>query len=114
MEVEILGKHENKLLQRTEVRFQLMHGKEKTPQRDAVREALAKALGANKDVVVVDELHSEFGRAVTTGYAKVYAAVDHAKKLEPRHILLRNKFPGVEKKAKAAAPAKAPSKKKGA
>jgi small subunit ribosomal protein S24e len=111
MDVEILSKYENKLLNRTEVRFKASHGKEKTPQRDQVREALAKALGGNKDSIVVDEMQSAFGKSETTGYAKVYANVEAAKKLEPHHIQLRNKFPGVTKKVKVEAPKAAPAKK---
>jgi small subunit ribosomal protein S24e len=114
MEVEILSKQENKLLQRLEVRFKATHVKEKTPQRDQVREALAKALGNAKDAIVVDEMQSAFGKSETMGYAKVYASVDAAKKLEPHHLQLRNKFPGVEKKVKAEQPKAAAAKKKGA
>lgn len=110
MDVEILSKTENKLLQRTEVRFKATHAKEKTPARDAMRDALAKSLGANKDVVVVAEMQSEFGKPETTGYAKVYGSVEAAKKLEPHHIQLRNKFQGVAKKTKVEAPKKAPTK----
>lgn len=110
MEIEILSKHENKLLQRVEVRFKATHAKEKTPARDAVREALAKSLGGTKDAIVVDEMQSAFGKSETLGYAKQYATVDAAKKLEPHHLQLRNKFAGVTKKVKVEAP-KAPAKK---
>lgn len=110
MDVEIISKQENKLLQRVEVRFKLLHAKEKTPQRDAVRDALAKALGGAKETIVVDHMGSEFGKPETVGYAKVYPTVEAAKKLEPHHIQLRNKLPGVEKKVKTEAPKKAPAK----
>jgi len=110
MDVEIVSKYENKLLNRTEVRFKATHGKEKTPDRGAVREALSKSLGAGKELIVVDEMQSSFGKPETLGYAKVYATVDAAKKLEPRHLLLRNKVQGVEKKVKAAPVAKTPAK----
>lgn len=111
MDVEITSKYENKLLNRTEVRFKATHGKEKTPTRDQVREALAKNLGGAKDAIVVAEMQSSFGQPTTTGYAKMYANVDAVKKLEPHHIQLRNKLPGVTKKVKAA-PAAAPAAKK--
>lgn len=113
MDVEITSKYENKLLGRTEVRFKATHAKEKTPQRDQVREALAKSLGGSKDAVVVAEMQSHFGKTETVGYAKVYPTVDAAKKLEPHHIQLRNKLPGVTKKVKVEAPKAAPAKKKG-
>lgn len=111
MDIEIVSKYENKLLNRTEVRFKATHGKEKTPPRDTVRDALAKSLGGNKDTIVVEEMQSAFGKSETTGYAKMYASVEAAKKLEPHHIQLRNKFAGVAKKVKVEVAKKAPVRK---
>jgi len=111
MEVEITSKYENKLLGRTEVRFKATHVGGKTPSRDEVRDALAGKLGAKKDALIIDELNTTFGKAETGGYAKLYASVDAAKKLEPHHLQLRNKLPGVEKKTKVAVEKKAPAKK---
>ncbi|MCU0852958.1 MAG: 30S ribosomal protein S24e, partial [Thermoplasmata archaeon] len=72
MEIEILDKKENELLDRTEVRFKASHAKEGTPQREAIREKLAGMLKAAKERVIVDAMESEFGKMETVGYAKVY------------------------------------------
>jgi small subunit ribosomal protein S24e len=113
-DIEIVQKRENVLLKRTEVTFRLTHSKEKTPQRDAVRDKLAAHVGGKKEGIIVDFLRSKFGSPVTFGYAKVYESAEAAKKIEPpflliRHGLAEKKKPGAE----AAKPAaKAPEKKK--
>jgi ribosomal protein S24E len=89
MEIEIVEKKENQLLERLEVTFKASHADEGTPQRDAVREKLSALLKAPKERVVVDAMTSEYER---------------------EHILVRNKLKEkkvAEKKA-AAAPAEKP------
>jgi len=109
MEIEILDKKENELLDRTEVRFKASHSKEGTPQREAIREKLAGMLKATKERVIVDAMDSEFGKMETIGYAKVYKTKEAAMKFEREHVLVRNKLKEkvkVEKKAAAAPPPK--------
>src|SRR4030042_476149 len=111
MEIEILSKKENELLDRIEVRFKAVHPKEGTPQREVVREKIAAMLKTAKERVIVDAMDSEFGRMETTGYAKVYKTKDAAMKYERKHVLVRNKLKEKvkpEKKPAAAAPAPVP------
>jgi len=108
MEIEILSKKENELMERTEVRFKAVHPKEGTPQRDVVREKVAAMLKAAKERVIVDSMDSEFGKTETIGYAKVYKTKEAAMRFEREPILVRNKLKEkvkVAKKAAAAAPA---------
>ena len=110
MEIEIVSKEENELLDRTEVTFKAVHTKEGTPQREAVREKLSSLLKAPKERVIVDKMNSEFGKMETMGYAKVYKTKEAAMKYEREYVLVRNKLKEkvkVEKKAAAPAPAKA-------
>jgi len=110
MEIEIISKKENELLDRTEVRFKAVHAKEGTPQREAVREKIAAMLKAAKERVIVDSMDSEFGKMETTGYAKVYKTKDAAMKYEREHVLVRNKLKEkVKVEKKAAAPPPAPA-----
>lgn len=108
MEIEIIAKKENELLDRTEVKFKAVHPKEGTPQREAVREKIAAILKATKERVIVDSMDSEFGKTETVGYAKVYKNKDSAMKYEREPTLVRNKLKEkvkVEKKKKVAAAA---------
>jgi small subunit ribosomal protein S24e len=107
MEIEIISKKENELLDRTEINFKAMHPMEGTPQREAVREKLATMMKATKDRVIVDSMDSEFGKMETVGYAKVYKTKEAAMKFEREYVLVRNKLKEkakVEKKAAATPP----------
>ena len=97
MEVEIKNKKENVLLKRIEVDFEVSHPKSTTPKRNEVRDAIATAMGAKKDAVVIDNMKTTFGKPVTYGYAKVYKSVDDARQMELEHIQKRNHI-FVEKK----------------
>ncbi|HWG90375.1 MAG TPA: 30S ribosomal protein S24e [Candidatus Thermoplasmatota archaeon] len=116
MEIEIVSRKDNPLLGRTEVEFKVLHDKEATPKRDAVREKLAANLNSKKGLVVVDMMTSVFGRAVTKGYAKVYAAEEKLISLERHHVMKRNnledKIPKARKAKGGNAPAKAAPKKR--
>ena len=110
MEVEIVSKKENQLLDRMEVTFKAAHPKEGTPQREAVRDKISALLKAPKERVIVDSMNSEFGKTETMGYAKVYKTKEAAMKYEREEILVRNKLKEkvkAEKKAATAPPPKA-------
>lgn len=90
MKVEIEGKKDNLLLERLEVNFRVDHEGGATPTREEVRDQLAKALKVEKSTIIVDEIRTEFGKQMSSGYAKVYKSVESAKKLERDHLLVRN------------------------
>jgi small subunit ribosomal protein S24e len=90
MDIEIVSKRENPLLNRTEVYFKVEHPNEKTPKRDAVRGKVAEALKVRREQVVIDYMKSEFGMPVTKGYAKVYKKPEDIEKIEREHIKKRN------------------------
>jgi len=96
MNIEIVEKKENKLLNRTEVHFRVIHEGEKTPERELVKNDLAEILKAKKGNIVLEYLKPEFGIQRSIGYAKIYKSIDDAKRVEKEYILKRNKF-GVEK-----------------
>jgi len=92
MELEIIEKRENPLLNRTEVKFRVKHQGEKTPERELVKSDLAEMLKVKKSLVIIDYIRPSFGMAISSGYAKIYKSVEDAKKVEPSYILKRNKF----------------------
>ena len=92
MELEIIEKKDNPLLNRTEVKFKVKHQGEKTPERELVKNDLAEMLKVNKSLVIIDYIRPGFGIAVSSGYAKIYKSVEDAKRVEPNYILKRNKF----------------------
>jgi small subunit ribosomal protein S24e len=92
MEIEILSKQENKLLNREEIRFVVRFEKGTTPVRDAVREELQRLLKVKEGVVVIDHMKTEFGRRQARGYAKLYPTLEDATRWERKHVLVRNKL----------------------
>lgn len=105
-DIEVVSKRENQLLKRTEVTFRVTHPKEKTPQRGAVRDKIAAAVGGKKEGVIISYMRSRYGQPLSQGYAKVYESADAAKKMEPKHILIRHGLAEKVAKTAAAAPAK--------
>jgi ribosomal protein S24E len=104
--LDVDSKKQNKLMERTEVKFKVTHDGESTPARDAIRTALASALGVQKDRVIVSSMTTEYGIGDTYGAAKVYDTVEAAKKNEQHHLLIRNGLAQKEEKKAAAAAAK--------
>jgi ribosomal protein S24E len=90
MEIDIVEKHDNILLERTEVKAKVKHTKESTPSRKDLSAALKETLQLKKEVLVVDSLVSHFGRDETEIFAKVYKTAEKARAVEAEHILKRN------------------------
>jgi small subunit ribosomal protein S24e len=108
MELEIVSKKDNPLLDRLELEVSLKHHGEPTPKRTEVRELVAAAVKSKKDQVVVDHLESTFGKGLTRGYVKVYSTKAAALAIEERPIIVRNQLaPPSEKKAAKKAEKKA-------
>lgn len=109
MNVEIVSKTENKLMDRVEVDFKAAHDGEPTPTRDATRQALANALSVPKERVIVSNMDSVYGKGISKGAARVYTSTESAKSHEREHIQIRN---GLAVKQVPGAAAPAPAKKK--
>lgn len=99
MDVEIIEKRQNPLLNRQEIRFKILHPKEPTPNRDSAREKIASLSSVKKEQVIIDSLESTFGKSETFGYAKVYPSKEEAMKNERDYHLVRNRLKEGKKKA---------------
>jgi ribosomal protein S24E len=101
MELEIVTKKENPLLERLELEVLARHIGQPTPKRDEVREQVATEVKAKKEQVVVDHLDTTFGTGLTRGYVKVYKSKQAALAIEQRPIIARNRLETAEMKAEA-------------
>ncbi len=99
MEIDIVEKHDNLLLERTEFRLLAKHPKSATPKRKELKDALSEALDVKKGVLVIDTIESEFGREQTKIFAKLYKNIEKARTIEEDHILKRNGLFEEKKKA---------------
>lgn len=90
MELKVEETRNNKLLKRKEIRYRVVFGKEPTPKRDQIKEMISKNLGANKELVIVDNNVQQTGKHELHGYSKIYDDKDSAMLYEPDYELYRN------------------------
>lgn len=68
----------------------ILHPGRSTVPKKEVREKLAKAYKTQPDLIFVFGFHTQFGGGKSTGFGLIYETLDHAKKIEPKHRLVRN------------------------
>ena len=96
MDIKILEKKENKLLNRLEVRFAVDHSGKPTPKREEIRKKLCALLNCKENTMIIKKLITPFGKNITIGKANVYKSHDDLKKVEPKYLIKRD-FPEKEK-----------------
>ncbi len=92
-EASIVSDRENPLLGRRELEIIIQHIGKGTPQRFAVRKAVAEALGVDIERVYVRNIISEFGIGRSKAIVHVYVSPERAKQIEPEHVIRRNQPP---------------------
>jgi len=92
MEVKIIERNENKLLNREEIYAVVEHPNGATPKREEIRKKLAAMLGVAENLIVIQKILSVYGLPISRVFAHVYKDEDTLKKLEPKHLLKRNKL----------------------
>jgi small subunit ribosomal protein S24e len=90
MEIEVVNKRENKLLNRVELDIVIKHTDSGTPSRMSVREAIASKFNVALDNVYVIKLLSEYGIPVSKGHVHIYNSKDYAFQIEPEYVIKRN------------------------
>lgn len=84
-----MERRENPLVEREEVKFEVLHPGEPTPSREAVRGQLASQLGADGGMLVILKLRTHQGSSRTRGLAHLYRSEEVMKKFAPKHLLQR-------------------------
>lgn len=90
MQIEILERKENPLLDREEITFNLTYENASTPSRESVAAKLAALVNADKERTIISMIKGHFGQHQSSGKAHVYPTVELAKKVELDHIMVRN------------------------
>ena len=91
MTLTITEKNENKLLNRTEVKFEASHSGTSTPSRADVLKELAAELKVAEDLIVIDKLNTLHGRQIASGVARAYENADRLAEIEPKFLIERSK-----------------------
>ncbi|MGD8566329.1 MAG: 30S ribosomal protein S24e [Candidatus Bathyarchaeota archaeon] len=91
MEIEIISKKHNPLLNRKEVQFSTKHDDVgSTPPKQQVRRALANILKEKTDFIFITKLETKTGTHTAIGLANIYSSLEEAKLIEPKYIIDRN------------------------
>ncbi len=90
VEIEILSKKENTLLDRDEIKFKVVHEQAATPTRDTVAAKLAAMQNVDRDQTILVEIRSQFGINESIGFANIYKDKAVAMKVEQTYLLKRN------------------------
>lgn len=111
MRIDIVSKHENALLGRQEIEFEVKEAK-LTPSRKEIREKIAAILGADEKKLVVDVFRTSYGTPLVMGSARIYRNEKDLKGAELDYVIARN-F-GKPEKPKAGEAEQKPAPKAGA
>jgi small subunit ribosomal protein S24e len=96
MEYTIIEKKENKVLERTEVKFEIDYDGEPTPNTLTVKSKLIALLDTQKELIVIDTIKPRYGEPVAVGYAKVYDTEEALKEIETPSVIEKNTEPEPE------------------
>jgi len=99
MEIEIVSRKENKVLEREELYFKIKY-EGKTPSRRKVRDNLKNMVGGK--VVIIEYIKPVYGISEADGYARIYQSENKAREVEAEHIIDRNLKKGGEEAAEKA------------
>ncbi|KAI7694009.1 hypothetical protein SSS_02512 [Sarcoptes scabiei] len=87
----------NRLLFRKQMVIDVSHPNKPTPSKLGLREKLARMYKTTPDLVFCFGFRTQFGGGKSTGFALIYDTLDHAKRFEPKHRLVRNSLKTVER-----------------
>lgn len=96
MEINVIEKTENPLLDRTEIKFDCTYQGESTPKILEVKNRLVAVLDVDKNLLVVDKVKPQFGEGKAIGYAKLYGSTESLSTIEQKHVLVKNQEPSKE------------------
>lgn len=90
MEINVITKTENPVLDRTEIEFECVYQGESTPKILDVKSKLVAILDANKNLLIIDNIQPSYGEGKGNGYAKIYNSEESLNKIETKHIIEKN------------------------
>ncbi|MBN1169467.1 30S ribosomal protein S24e [Candidatus Micrarchaeota archaeon] len=102
MNINIISKTDNKLLDRKEIQAEITFAGP-TPPRADLRQALCEKIGANPDLVVLREINTTYGKQAVKILAHSYGKKESLMETEPEYIQKRFKMGEEPKKEEKAA-----------
>ncbi len=96
MEIKIISKKENPLLNRTEIEFECDYPSEGTPNLLDVKHKIVALEDSSNDLLVVDNMKPSYGATKAVGLAKIYDSIEKLNEIEPKAVIAKNEEPEEE------------------
>ncbi|MFX1417488.1 MAG: 30S ribosomal protein S24e [Promethearchaeota archaeon] len=90
LNIEIVEKKKNLLIDRTELKFRIDHFGAGTPNRLEIKKKISAMQGSNEKLTIIKNLETHFGASYTMGEAYIYENSKDLQYYEPFHIQTRN------------------------
>lgn len=90
MDIKIINDKENAVVERREINFETVF-EGATPNRDEIKGKLAAITNASTNLIIIDNMKTEFGNQKLMGYAKIYKDETRLKEIESNYQINRNK-----------------------
>ncbi len=96
MDINVINRKENPLLNRIEIEFECEYPEEGTPKLLDVKHKLVAMEDSSNDLLVVDTMKPSYGVSKAEGFAKIYDSVEKLNEIEPAAVISKNEEPEVE------------------
>jgi small subunit ribosomal protein S24e len=93
MEIKIIDRKENPVLNRTEITFDCEYQGEETPKIIDVKHKLIALENSSKDLLVVDSMKPDYGVGNAVGLAKIYDSTEKLNEIETKAVISKNEEP---------------------
>ncbi len=90
MEITIINKTENKLLERVEYEVEIKHQGESVPTRDSVLSKIAAQVNKDRNQVVLIKMEAQYGVGISNAIIHAYESSERARLIEKEHLLKRS------------------------
>ncbi|WP_075049809.1 30S ribosomal protein S24e [Ignicoccus islandicus] len=88
--IHVVEDRYNPLIERRELSIVIHHVGKSTPKRCEVKEAIAKSLGIDPNLVIVRKLVTEYGIGRTRGKVHIYNNQKRLEEIEPQKAIKQN------------------------
>ncbi|PIU61314.1 hypothetical protein COX58_02800 [archaeon CG_4_10_14_0_2_um_filter_Archaea_38_6] len=100
MKSKIVDKNDNPLMKREEVRIEIEHFGEKTPDRKIILAESAKLLNKDEKLISVNKIRTFYGESKCMIRVHVYKNSKDLENNEPKYLIKRNTFEEKKEEAK--------------
>jgi len=88
--IEIIEEKKNPLIDRKEIKINIDHFGQGTPNRLNIKKKISAMQGADEKLTIIKKIKTHYGAANDTGIVYIYDNFEDLKYFEPFHIQVRN------------------------